>query len=369
MIILSIFLKEFIDLLRDRRSLLSGFAYIAFGPLVLLVVINSLASETQTTSWSPIRFCGPSSAILKQELTASRLEFKPDAAICLNIPDNFEERLAKGSPARVQIRGDLLAQSATIDRIERSLTRFSVTLANQRVMARGLSPSVINPLVIDTQNTNSFSRGADVIARALIIMFVLSPFFVSVAAAADMTAGERERRSFEPLLVHPVSTFSIIVGKWMAAAALGITGTTACIVGGLFLLEQSSLAQLGIKLDTGAAAGLQASLYLIPLTMLAAAIQLAIGLNARNFKDAQNYLMLLSFAPAIVGFMLTGERLAKAADWPFAWELSALSGPLLGAPAPATPFVVIAAIELALTAAILAFCARQLRSEAILSQG
>ena len=73
------------------------------------------------------------------------------------------------------------------------------------------------------------------IARVLIILFVMAPFFVSVAAAADMTAGERERHSLEPLLVHPVGAFSIVVGKWMAAALLGVIGTAACVIGGLVL--------------------------------------------------------------------------------------------------------------------------------------
>lgn len=369
MIILSIFLKEFIDLMRDRRALVSGFAYVAFGPLVILMTVSVLATEARNDNWSSIRFCGPSSPLLEEELKAARLEFAPDAAICVLIPEDFETRLADGRTARVQIRGDLLAQSTTIDRVEGTILRFASTLSTQRLLARGMAPTIANPVSVETQNNNSYSRAADLIARMLILFLVLSPFIVSVAAAADMTAGERERRSIEPLLVHPVSALSIVIGKWMAAAALGVVGTTACVLGGLYLMEQSELAQLGIRLDTSLGAGLLVSLYLVPITLLAAAIQVTVGFWSRNFKDAQSYLMLISFVPAVAGFMLTGERLAAAANWPLAWEMNTLAGPLLGAPPTSVPFAVIAAIELALVAALLALSARRLRSEAILSHG
>ncbi|MFO0349966.1 MAG: hypothetical protein ACK51S_08545, partial [Alphaproteobacteria bacterium] len=90
MIILSIFLKEFIDLMRDRRALVSGFAYVAFGPLVILMTVSVLATEARNDNWSSIRFCGPSSPLLEEELKAARLEFAPDAAICVLIPEDFE---------------------------------------------------------------------------------------------------------------------------------------------------------------------------------------------------------------------------------------------------------------------------------------
>lgn len=369
MITLSIFLKEFVDLLRDRRALFSGFAYVAFGPIAVLMAVNMLAAQSNETSWAPVRFCGPSSQIIQDQLTNAGLEFKPDAKICITIASDLEQRLQDGRTARVQIRGDLTAEAATIRRIETTLSRYASMLGSQRLLTRGVSPSVTTPLAVDTQNTNSFSRQADVIARVLIIMFVLSPFFISVAAAADMTAGERERRSLEALLVNPVSALSIILGKWMAAASLGLMGTAACIIGGLFLLENSDLALLGIRLETDVRTGLLVSLYLAPLTLLVASLQIAIGLWSRNFKDAQNYLMLFSFLPAVVGFALTGERLALAAGWPLGWEFNALSSPLLGAPPPAVPFAAIAAIELGLAALVLLLCTRRLRSEAILSHG
>lgn len=365
---LTIFLKEFVDLLRDRRALFSGLAYVAFGPAAVLLTVNMLAAQTSESKYAPIKFCEAESALLSEPLIAAGLVFDPKAAICINVPADLQARLAEGKSVRVHVRGDLTAQSSTIRKVESALTRFSSTLSGQRLLARGVSMSLTSPLIVDTQTTNNYSRQADVVARVLIILFVMAPFFVSVAAAADMTAGERERHSLEPLLVHPVGAFSIVAGKWLAAAVLGVLGTAACVVGGLVLLQYSALAELGIRLETGLEAGLTVTLYLVPLTLLVTALQIAVGLWSKNFKDAQSYLMLMSFAPAVLGFVMTGERLAQAGLWPLAWELAALSGPLLKSTTPTAPFATVAALELVLTFTVLAVCAYRLRSEAILSR-
>ena len=79
---------------------------------------------------------------------------------------------------------------------------------------------------------------------------------------------------------------------------------------------------------------------LLPLTLLVSAVQITIGLLATSFKDAQSYLTLFAFVPAVAGFVLSGERLAAASGWPMGFELNALAGPLLGAAA-LPPFAVV----------------------------
>lgn len=365
---IAIFLKELVDLLRDRRALLSAFAYVAFGPIALLVTVNLLADQSREGSLSPIRFCNAESDVLFAHLTASGVIFDSAASVCIDVAADFEQQLSSGRTTRVDVYANLSASETTVQKVEQALARLSSALGAQRLLARGLSPSLSTPLDIDLHNTSRVSRRADVVTKILVILFVMAPFFVAVAAAADMTAGERERGALEPLLSTPVSAFSIVVGKWLAAAALNLAGTAACVVAGLALLRYSALAEIGIRLETGLNAGLVAVLYLTPLTLLSAAIQLAIGLWSKNFKDAQSYLMLLSFAPAIVGFMMTGEYLAKAAHWPVVWEMNALQVPLLQSASPAVAFSAIVQVELGLTFVVLVLCALRIRSEAILSK-
>lgn len=367
---IAIFLKELTDLVRDRRSLFSAMAYVLFGPIALMFAVNTIAAQTREDALQPVALCGKGEATrLVEHLAAAGVTFAKDAKICLSIPEEFAARLAEGRNVRVQILGDLTSAGTTVRKVESETRRYASMLASQRMIARGIAPSVSAPITVDVQSTNPVSRQADVIARVLIIFFVSAPFFVSLAAAADMTAGERERKALEPLLAHPVGAFSIIVGKWLAASVMGLFGVAACVAGGLLLLDRSALPELGVRLETGFATSLEVLLLLTPLTLLVAAVQLTVGLYARNYKDGQSYLTLLSFAPVIAGFMATGDKLAQVGLWPLGWELNALAVPMLRSTTPGMPFEQLAAIELALTFALLALCAQRLRSETILSQG
>jgi len=367
---LAIFLKELTDIVRDRRSLFSGLAYVLFGPLAVMFAVDILAAQTRDDALAPVALCGEGEAPdLIAHLAATGIVFEAAGQICLDIPKDFTSRVQAGRTARVGVLADLAVAGATVRKLESGVRAFSAVLASQRLMTRGVSPSIGSPISVDTQSTNAVSRQADVVARILIIFFVSAPFFVCLAAAADMTAGERERRALEPLLANPVGAFSIVFGKWLAASALGIVGTGACVIGGLALLDMSALPELGVRLETSLDAGLRVLLWLTPLTLFVAAAQIAIGLWSRNFKDAQSYLTLMSFVPVVAGFVISGERLAQAGVWPLAWELNALAVPLLGSTTPVAPFAQAAAVEIGAAFALLTLCAQRLRSEKILSQG
>jgi sodium transport system permease protein len=364
---LSIFWKELIDILRDRRTLFSGLAYVLIGPIAVAFMINLVAASNRDDARASVKLCGEGEApALVAHLAASGIDFAPDGKVCLAIPADYTERLAQGRPAAVAISSDLNANAQTARKLEIELRSFAQTLSSQRLMARGVSPGVTSPLTIEMRNTSAVSRQADMIGRILIIFFVCAPFFVCLAAAADMTAGERERRSLESLLAEPVSAIEIILGKWLAVGLLGAVGTAICVVLGLLSLRYAALAELGVRLETGSETSLHATVLLLPLCFLVAALQLLIALYAKSFKDAQSYLTLFSFTPLVAGFAVTGDRFALAGSLPITWELKALAQPLLAATPGGVPFATMALIEAGIAAVVLILAAARLRSEEIL---
>jgi sodium transport system permease protein len=365
--ILTVYLKEMIETVRDRRSLFAALSYSLFGPLAVVFTVNVLAAATRTTALDPVAVCSGSAPELVAHLTAAGLTFAPEADICLHVADDYAVRLADGATANVRVLADLTATAATVDKLRGEIQRYSRMLAQQRALARGLAPAVIMPLTVDVQSTNAVSRQTNVIARLLIVFFLVTPFFVGVAAAADSTAGERERRSLETLLSYPLARSSLVLGKWLSVATLGVAGTWFCVVAGLLLMQRSALPELGVRLETDLATALTVTALLVPLTLLVAAVQVAIGLLATSFKDAQSYLTLFAFVPAVAGFVLTGERLAAANAWPVAFELDALAVPLLGSTASMPSFAAAAFVELAATALVLWLATRRLTSERILA--
>jgi sodium transport system permease protein len=366
--VLAVYLKEMTETLRDRRSLFAALSYSLFGPLAVVFTVNVLAAATRPAALEPVTVCSGSAPELEAHLVAAGLTFSDDARICVHVPADYSARLAAGGTAKIRVVADLTATAATVDKLRSEIQRYSRMLAQQRALARGIATAVLVPLDIDVQSTNAVSRQANVIAQLLIVFFLVTPFFVGVAAAADTTAGERERRSLEPLRSFPIAHSSLVLGKWLSVATLCVAGTAFCVITGLALMQRSALPELGIRLETDLSTALTVTALLLPLTLLVAAVQIAIGWLATSFKDAQSYLTLLAFAPAVAGFVLSGERLAAASGWPIGFELNALAVPLLGAPASGPPFAVVAFVEIALAALALKLAAARASSERILAR-
>lgn len=130
------------------------------------------------------------------------------------------------------------------------------------------------------------------------------PFFIIVAAfvcgmgiAVDATAGERERKSLEPLLVNPIQRSSIVVGKWMAAATFSTLGLLLVMILNLFALNLVPLEQLGLSFSINLTEIIGILIITLPLAFFATALQLFVGIFAKSFKDAQAYLSVISMLP------------------------------------------------------------------------
>src|SRR5690606_21165635 len=127
--------------------------------------------------------------------------------------------------------------------------------------------------------------------------------------SADMTAGERERRSLESLLIMPVSSAAIMIGKWLTSVILTLGMLLLTLVLLWIALTYLPFNQLGLRVDVGWLAMVQISAALLPVVFFAVSLQLAVSIFARSFKDAQTYVGLLMFVPMISGLDRKSTRL------------------------------------------------------------
>ena len=202
---IAVFMKEMVDALRDRKALTTALSFALLGPVALVMMINVMAASSRPGSLEPVSLCGAGQApALIEALGGAGIRIEDNADICLNIPEDFEEKLQSGRQVRIEIMADLSAAGSTIDTLESALNRYSRTLASQRLMSRGVAPMVASPIEVDVRNTNTASRSASALGGAIILYLVYAPFIIVASMASDTTAGERERRSLEPLLSHPV---------------------------------------------------------------------------------------------------------------------------------------------------------------------
>lgn len=153
---------------------------------------------------------------------------------------------------------------------------------------------------------------------------------------------------------QPVFARDIVIGKWLTIALAALLGAVTTAIGVGIVLRMPQQAASIVRLQIGASQILQLIAALIPLALFAAAVQLVVALGSRTYKEGQNYLTLLSFAPFLVLLVArspVGERLAGG-PVPVMWDIAAmsaiLSGNLPSAASFALPLGVYASLGLAL---------------------
>ena len=111
--------------------------------------------------------------------------------------------------------------------------------------------------------------------------------------AVDLTAGEKERGTLQTLLTAPVSSLTLVVGKFGAVLVLSV-------LSGLANLASVALVAVSIPVPEAfandvsfAIAPLNAALIficMILLGMMFGGVMMAVAVTAKGFKDAQNFL-------------------------------------------------------------------------------
>jgi sodium transport system permease protein len=314
--------KELLDAIRDRRTLLMVLvASIVTGPLTLVLIAQFVSGLEEKSSILKVRIAGLDHApafvnflerndveIEKAPDDYERLvrEGRVDAVIV--VPGDFQERFLAGDDARVELVYDdsRTESSPAIRQAERLLRAFNREVGYLRLVARGVSPSLIEAVKVDHVNTAT-PRQKGAMLLFLIPMFaILAPLLGGMTIAIDATAGERERGSLEPLLANPVRPATLVVGKWLAAwtsaAAIGSLTIAGFVAAAAFYAERklSALMQFGVP------EALAFLLLMIPFAAFTSALQMLVSTYGRTYREAQTYVSylatLVSFVPVVALF-------------------------------------------------------------------
>ncbi|MCL2312529.1 MAG: ABC transporter permease subunit [Firmicutes bacterium] len=121
------------------------------------------------------------------------------------------------------------------------------------------------------------------------VMLILYSYIGSSSFSSDMTAGEKERGTLEPLLSTNVDRNAIVYGKLAAASSMGII-SSLCTGLGLFLYVFLSAGKFVF--------GISSISILFLITILTstffAALNLTIGIYSKSFKETQIYMAPMS---------------------------------------------------------------------------
>jgi sodium transport system permease protein len=381
----TVFRKELVDAVRDRRTWLIALAMsVLSGPVVLLLIATLVGSIEESVAKREVVLEGgeraPTLLNFLQRAGATvvaapadwreRLRSGALANAVLAPAQDFEARLVRGEAAPVDVYFDDSHDKAqaVVRATVRLLQGFNRELGTQRLIARGVSPQLIAPLELRENNLAPPAAGG---ARLLFIVpwaALMVAVFGALAVAIDVTAGERERGSLEPLLGNPVCTGALVLGKWgvvMAYSIAIVALTMAGFLAAMRLIRSESLAAL-LQLEWREVAIFV--VLLLPFAALMAALNMLAALFGRSYKEAQTYVSYLAMAvqfAALVPVFLTVRDAAWQWFVPGIAQLTVLMKALRGDAVGAYDLAVPAAVALAGTALCLSLQARLLTRERI----
>lgn len=380
-----VYLKELLDALRDRRTLLVVFASsVALGPLVLVAISQLVGSMEKRAEARVIVVQGIEHApALRNFLERQTYRIEPapgnfeqllkDSKLgdpVLVVPADFASQMARGEAPIVELfssSGNQRAQGGS-GRVLRLLQAYNQEQATLRLAVRGVPPSTLEALQVQERDL------ADLGARAAQFA-VMVPYFVMMAvlygalnAALDTTAGERERGSLEPLLMNPAPRWALVLGKWGAVASVGMM---IAVLSCLSFLP----AQWLLRSETLAAVfqfGLREALWfiglLLPLAALVSAVLMAIAIRCKSFKEAQANATVVILAVSLLPLMtlFSQEGTAPWHLWVPALAQSTLMAKVLKGEVPLpADLLLTTGVGAVVTVLALGYVVRMLRSAAL----
>jgi sodium transport system permease protein len=318
--VLVVMFKELVDLFRDRRTVAIS---LLLGPLLMPALILGMgklaANRVSTQLEKPLVLpvIGAEHApnlvawLQGQNIVVARPPADPDAAIraqvedvVLRISPEYGKQWRGSTPATVEILHDSSRQDSRIpvERVERLLQAYGGSVGALRLLARGVSPGAAQALQVGHRDLATPESRVGQALFFLPYMLILTTFLGGAYLVIDVTAGERERQSLEPLLATPAARGAIMSGKILAACVFGLVGVALTLA--MFKLSFQFAPALGVKIDVSYGATARILLVLLPMILIGTCLLTFISAGTKSVKEAQSYMSLLMLLPMLPTIIL-----------------------------------------------------------------
>jgi len=337
-----VFRKEIREMMRDKRVFISAIV----GPIFLIVLMIFLMGYLQDTLTQPKQivlhvFEGKGqNSFLKQLQRSEKLKVVTyasredgekrvrdgDIKLLLVFPNNFDQTLKENKTAEIQAIFDRDEPMAGIPLkvAQEAIGKINKETLKTLLEQKGLPAELSEPLRLkETPLPRKEGMGGAMILQLIPYLVVIWAFYGGFSTVTEMVTGEKEKSTLETLLITPVSSTEIALGKFLALGVQCLVSsltTLVCVVvlGALNLPSTRSLFPNGATPTPAHIVSILA--VIVPLTAMFAGILLSVCAYARNTREAQTYLTLISFVvlmPAIFSQFIGYTEMAKAHWVPF----------------------------------------------------
>lgn len=386
----TVFGKEVVDNLRDRRTLASALIMgPLFGPILFAFVINlSLERALDDTERAiEVPVIGHEQAPnLMRYLESHNIDVVDgpadlDAAmravaagrydVIVVVPEAFAAQLADSIPAKIELVSDQANSAAERDarRVRNALHGYSQELATLRMLARGVSPMALQPLHVDEVDVSTPSGRSAILLGMMSYFFIFALLMGGMYLAIDTTAGERERGSLEPLLSLPVTRDRLMLGKILATCLFMAMSLLLSLWSFFFALKFMPLEDIGMTPNYSPTVVVAAFALLLPFVLLGASLMTLVASFTRSYKEAQTYLSIVLVAPTLPILIVSILTLRPQLEFMFVPSLSQhllLVDMIKNEPLNFTHVAISAGSTLLIGAVLTWICARLYRREGLL---
>ncbi len=329
--ITTIFKKELVDSIRDRRTLMAMIVV----PLLLYPFLISVSSSMMISQARKAQEKTLKIALIANGNVASFREMlleRDDLLVAENMPleeakelvridsldvvlvvdADFDKRVGElGAGGMMLYHKSTESSEIEVRRVRRMVESYGDDLRDERFARLDLDVSMIETIEINDENLASAKeRIAEEVGGFLPYLIIIFCFMGSMYPAIDLAAGEKERGTLETLLTSPAGRLEILLGKFGVVVLTGIV-TAGVSIFGMYLGIRTSkeipqeLLQVIMNMLEWDSIALTLSL-LLPLTVFFAAFLLSISIFAKSFKEAQSVispLFVVIIIPAFIGLM------------------------------------------------------------------
>ncbi|MDE2195774.1 MAG: ABC transporter permease [Gammaproteobacteria bacterium] len=313
----TVFRKELIDNLRDRRTLLTVLVFgPLFGPVFYAVMMNTIVNKqignldqplklpVRGASYAPnlVSYLQQNNTVIEAAPADPRQAVKAGKAdVVLVIPREYAEAFRAGKPAPVELVMDASQEAAgkNINRTRTLLQNYGREIAALRLLARGVDPRAIAPLAIEDVDVSTPQSRAVLVLGMVPYFFLFAAIIGAFYLAIDTTAGERERGSLEPLLTTAVPRGTLVAGKLAAVSFYSAVSLALDILALYWCQGLFPAAKLGIAVNFDLPAALAAFLVMVPFCLFIAALLAVVASFTRSYKEAQTWLSFIFILPLI----------------------------------------------------------------------
>jgi sodium transport system permease protein len=319
--ILTVCKKEILETLRERRTLTSLLLGPLFGPILFTVLMNVMISRNLSSldEVLEVPILGAEHAPnlvahlrarsiepleqhdVKDVDTAAELVATGKYDVVLVIDDKFDKDFGTERAARVALVFDRSKSRAAsrITRLRGAVDGYAQQIGALRLVANGVDTSLLRPLVVDELDVSTPASRSALMLGVLTYFLLFATLTGGLHLAIDTTAGERERKSLEPLLTLPVTRSSLIIGKMAATVCYMLASLALTLVAFTIALKQMPLEQIGMSSTFGFETATVAFLLLAPFAPLGAALMTTVASFTKTYREAQTYLTFVLLIPTL----------------------------------------------------------------------